>query len=1009
MGSGEDSPPPSPRGPAAAAAAEEEETAVPGGEVTPPSGGPSVMSSASGVTVERQGEGEVTPPSPSQRLQSITTPAAAAAAGATGALDGGPGHGITPSGGGRHVTLTPPPPPPSGPPPGAMRAPQLQPIPRPATRRPAGNNGRWIERMINANYYRMVVERPVEVWQYQVIILKKNLSADESRWMEVKNRRTRRQLLTAALEEQGIFQRSTTVFDNSKALYTVGPGPFQSKELTHIPAQDNSSNGESGRADSGFCIRLQLDGKIDLGVLMPAESGRGASDQVEKALQVLNLVIQENAQAMGGCVPVGQSLFHKQFGSSPIGGALLNIPGFFTSVRRVQATLALNIDLSNAAFIAPGPVLDALCNLFRKDLRRIPRMTPDECRKAKKFLKGLQITVELRARNGNHYRLQSVFSVTVESADMLRFEMKEGEQMREMTVTQYYSEKYGLELRGRTLPCIDVGKRSRPVYIPLEFCVILPMQPYKGKLLPEQASSQIKETCISAPARWTDTEKMIAKNRYDLDPILKTFSVKVLPGMAPVQARILAPPVMSFGNNYQDTPMNGQWNLNTKTVYQGVTINAWMVVALNSEVHPRVFDDMARSWHKKGIRINPERKFLAQARPDEYCSPQEMKACLEGLLDRATANLNMRPDLMICVLPSSNSPMYASLKKVCDTELGIVTQCINASKEKRFNDQYWANVGLKVNVKLGGINTLLEQEKRSAIPKFSDKPTIVIGMDVSHGSAMERDNFSIAAVVGSKEWPLLSKYSCRTRSQKCRLETIVGLYEEIDTGNGNIQRGGMLKEVLEEYRATSRGCLPQRIIIYRDGVSESQFGAVLNVELSAIRQALSIFDEPGRRYSPAITFIVVHKKHHTRFFPEPRHYREGGKGQNILPGTVVDRIVCSPDQFDFYLCSHQGIQGTSRAAHYHVLYDDNNFNEDEIQSFTNNLCYTYARCTRAVSVVPPVYYAHLAAIHFRRYLDAERGDAGSVLSGGSGDIDPSLEPRPLPLVKEAVRRNMFFC
>jgi hypothetical protein len=34
------------------------------------------------------------------------------------------------------------------------------------------------------------------------------------------------------------------------------------------------------------------------------------------------------------------------------------------------------------------------------------------------------------------------------------------------------------------------------------------------------------------------------------------------------------------------------------------------------------------------------------------------------------------------------------------------------------------------------------------------------------------------------------------------------------------------------------------------------------------------------------------------------------------------------------------LQGTSRPAHYHVLWDENNFSADEIQSLTNNLCYT---------------------------------------------------------------------
>ena len=55
--------------------------------------------------------------------------------------------------------------------------------------------------------------------------------------------------------------------------------------------------------------------------------------------------------------------------------------------------------------------------------------------------------------------------------------------------------------------------------------------------------------------------------------------------------------------------------------------------------------------------------------------------------------------------------------------------------------------------------------------------------------------------------------------------------------------------------------------------------------------------------------------------------------KNIL-GTTVDIGITHPTEFDFYLCSHQGIQGTSRPSHYHVLWDDNHFEADELQQLT---------------------------------------------------------------------------
>lgn len=33
-----------------------------------------------------------------------------------------------------------------------------------------------------------------------------------------------------------------------------------------------------------------------------------------------------------------------------------------------------------------------------------------------------------------------------------------------------------------------------------------------------------------------------------------------------------------------------------------------------------------------------------------------------------------------------------------------------------------------------------------------------------------------------------------------------------------------------------------------------------------------------------------------------------GKGGNVPPGTTVDTDIVHPDEFDFYLCSHLGIQ-----------------------------------------------------------------------------------------------------
>ena len=52
------------------------------------------------------------------------------------------------------------------------------------------------------------------------------------------------------------------------------------------------------------------------------------------------------------------------------------------------------------------------------------------------------------------------------------------------------------------------------------------------------------------------------------------------------------------------------------------------------------------------------------------------------------------------------------------------------------------------------------------------------------------------------------------------------------------------------------------------------------------------------RAQPKLTFIIVKKRHNTRFF-----LYENDRTSNIPAGTVIDKGITHPSQFDFYLCS----------------------------------------------------------------------------------------------------------
>jgi len=88
---------------------------------------------------------------------------------------------------------------------------------------------------------------------------------------------------------------------------------------------------------------------------------------------------------------------------------------------------------------------------------------------------------------------------------------------------------------------------------------------------------------------------------------------------------------------------------------------------------------------------------------------------------------------------------------------------------------------------------------------------------------------------------------------------------------------------------------------------------------------------------------------------------------------------------------------------------------DELQLLTYFLCHNYARCTRAVSMVPAVYYSHLAAKRAQIFLtdEALSSETGTELSGGMDEegmdmyADVNWDNKMIP-IKSTVIDKMWF-
>jgi hypothetical protein len=233
---------------------------------------------------------------------------------------------------------------------------------------------------------------------------------------------------------------------------------------------------------------------------------------------------------------------------------------------------------------------------------------------------------------------------------------------------------------------------------------------------------------------------------------------------------------------------------------------------------------------------------------------------------------------------------------------------------------------------------------------YNSGKIMVFGADVNHTTGVDAE--SIAAVVGSIDLEFTS-YAARIYAQRNPRGQALELIYDLNK---------MVSALLDIYEKKNKR-YPERILFLRDGVSEGQFPQCLNNEMNRIREACASKSES---YRPAVTFVVVQKRHHTRFFAI--NEKDKTKNGNILPGTMVDSKVVTPNMFDFFLCSHNGIKGTSKPCHYFVLHDENDFTMNQISLFCHYLCHIYARSTTSVSYPAPTYYADLCAARGRDYI-----------------------------------------
>jgi len=319
----------------------------------------------------------------------------------------------------------------------------------------------------------------------------------------------------------------------------------------------------------------------------------------------------------------------------------------------------------------------------------------------------------------------------------------------------------------------------------------------------------------------------------------------------------------------------------------------------------------------------------------------------------------------------------------------MLSQCINVSTnsdiEKKSGNTKMTilnNIMRQIINKFGTLCWWAPIERAS--PSLRDKTVMILGVDVHHGKKklIEQDKIyrqrrSIGGFIATVIEPSgVYKTSCGITIQKAREEIVgkearqqqqtsgsnstgntstsgttsssdsdeVGATEELQ----GITRHNALKNFIQRVMA-EHNVRPDVIIVYRDGVAESQLANVRKFEYEQVRQALP---------EAKITYFVMQKRVHSKFIIRIEESHQIG---NPTPGTVVEDDAKFINYPDFYLVPTKNSLSTVKPVHYVMIHDDQYCTTRELQQITYTMCHLYPNWTDAIKIPFVTQAAHKMA------------------------------------------------
>lgn len=524
-------------------------------------------------------------------------------------------------------------------------------------------------------------------------------------------------------------------------------------------------------------LRLQYKGEIRVRDLLDASHGTRAYFSIEresantvKIEQALNMIIMKATLASSpDLFRVGSNKIFTEDGKQPLSPGVFAHHGFFSTIKVGMGCPLLNVSSATSAFF------EAL------SVRRYLQISGNDYESLK------NVKVEVTYAQG---KTRTIKAFGLRKSPRTQ-EFSYGDNEEEITVLDYLRTKNVDETLLDQVaisdhPCANMGTDSSPEWYPVEALRITKHQ--NVKKLSHEATEVMLSFASKLPQ--VNLENIVQRGLSTLGissqdhdhSVLHAAGIKVSDKPLKIPFHMASFYSVQYNKNLQAnlrsiTDNSKRWNIYNRQFYDvRRPFQGRIVILLPKDLYDTkgasegawVADHLSTEMSNTGIRrIGPEQDHVISMNLAATDHVAELRRCFTEARSKQTGLVVLvNPDpsksggARIQWTARKGTVLYNQFKRVADQTFGMHTTCTTEKNLYEHEDKpkpYFANITMKVNIKLGNVNHTVQKNGTNGhalMPMLYNREneidTIILGADVTHAQKDSKETTrSLAALVGS--------------------------------------------------------------------------------------------------------------------------------------------------------------------------------------------------------------------------------------------------------------------